>query len=86
MIAFSKWFIGPVTLSPAAPIAGASTDLPYQDYGYVPHVAQQAQDTVPPNPHLNPQPWFSEFDNVMANWFTTRVHLSPLGHAHRRKP
>lgn len=55
-------------------------DLPYSDYGYHPNVAQAAQDaSLYPNPHLNPQPYFSQEQLRIANWFTTRVHLSPLG-------
>lgn len=82
-MANSRWFMGPVSLSPAAPVKGISSDLPYADYGYIPHVAQEAQEAVPANPHLNPQPYFNAAQLAIANWFTTRVHLSPLGHAHR---
>jgi hypothetical protein len=48
---------------------------------YLPGVAQAAQATVFANPHLNPQPYFSQTELDVANWFTTRVHLSPLGKA-----
>lgn len=58
-----------------------STHLPYEDFGYIPDVAQAAQSGFYPNPHLNPQPYFSKEDYAVANWFTTRVHLSPLGKA-----
>lgn len=58
-----------------------STDLPYEDFGYLPGAAQQAQAAIYPNPHLNPQPYFTLADWHVANWFTTRVHLSPLGKA-----
>lgn len=61
--------------------AGPTSDLPYADYGYLPGVAQAAQSALYPNPHLNPQPYFSDADYAAANWFTTRVHLSPLGKA-----
>lgn len=65
-----------------APIQGvATTNIPYEDFGYLPGVAQSAQAAFYPNPHLNPQPYFSTEDLAIANWFTTRVHLSPLGKA-----
>jgi hypothetical protein len=60
----------------------ANTALPYEQFGIIPGVAQMAQEKVYANPHLNPQPVFSENDHAAAHWFTTRVHLSPLGHAH----
>lgn len=65
----------PPTPNPYGPTAA----LPYADYGYLPGVAQAAQSALYPNPHLNPQPWFTIQDLEAANWFTTRVHLSPLG-------
>lgn len=64
-----------------APAIAPSSDLPYSDYGYIPGVAQTAQATVPPNPFLNPQPYFNTEQLSHALWFTTRVHLSPLGKA-----
>ena len=71
----------PNTVStPAAP-SGINTNLPYADYGYVPGIAQTAQNTVAPAPELNPQPYFSTDQLAHANWFTTRVHLAPLGKA-----
>lgn len=60
---------------------GPTTDLPYADYGLLPNVAQIAQNTVVPNPHLKPRGYFTVNDLAMAQWFTTRVHLSPLGKA-----
>lgn len=63
----------------------ANTNLPYTDFGIIPDVAQRAQAMVPENPHLNPQHTFSDHDHAVANWFTTRVHLSPLGKIHTRK-
>lgn len=58
-----------------------NTNLPYQDYGYVPNVAQIAQSNPTPPPELRPQPYFTTAQLAHANWFTTRVHLSPLGKA-----
>lgn len=58
-----------------------ATNIPYEDFGYIPGVAQAAQSAVYANPHLNPQPYFSQGMLQVANWFTTRVHLSPLGSA-----
>ncbi len=71
---FSKGNVQPQT-APEAVV----TDLPYEAFGYLPGVAQEAQAAFYPN--LNPQPYFSEEDLAVANWFTTRVHLSPLGKA-----
>jgi len=67
------------TINPAKP--AISAEFPYADYGILPGVAQQAQDQLYVNPHLNPQPYFSAADNAAANWFTNRVHLAPLGNA-----
>jgi hypothetical protein len=58
-----------------------STDLPYADYGLLPGVAQAAQNTVPPDPYLSPRPAFTAAQLAHAIWYTTRVHLSPLGNA-----
>ena len=55
------------------------SDLPYGAFGYLPGVAQAAQSAFYMNPHLNPQPYFSQADLEIANWFTTRVHLAPIG-------
>lgn len=60
-------------------IYGPTANLPYADYGYLPGVAQAAQSALYPIPHLNPQPVFTTDDLAAANWFTTRVHLAPLG-------
>lgn len=69
-----------------APVAsGVSADLPYADFGIIPGIAQQAQATVPPNPHLSPRPAFSAEQLAHALWYTTRVHLAPLGNALRLK-
>lgn len=65
--------------SPAPNTGGPSSDLPYADYGYVPGVAQAANALPSPAPELNPQPYFNTTQLAHANWFTTRVHLSPLG-------
>lgn len=61
---------------------GPTTDLPYADFGYLPGVAQAAQASVYPNPHARAaQPYFNAQQLADALWFTTRVHLSPLGKA-----
>lgn len=71
-----------VAAKPRTEVApGASSDLPYANFGYLPGVAQAAQAALYPNPHLNPQPYFSTRDHAIATWFTTRVHLAPLGQA-----
>jgi hypothetical protein len=62
----------------SAPESGAG-NIDYSDYGYIPNVAQNTQQTAVPPPSLNPQPAFTTNDLFAANWFTTRVHLSPLG-------
>ncbi len=67
--------------APTAAPVGPTADLPYSDFGYLPNIAQNANTMPTPNPHLNPQPYFSVRDLAHANWFTTRVHLAPLGHA-----
>lgn len=58
-----------------------TSDLPYADYGILPGVAQAAQAAIYIDPHLNPQPYFTLRQYFAANWFTNRVHLSPLGSA-----
>ncbi len=63
------------------PPNGPTSDLPYVDYGILPGVAQAAQAAIYVDPHLNPQPYFSQTEYAWANWFTNRVHLSPLGKA-----
>lgn len=65
--------------APVSAVQGPSSDLPYADFGYVPYVAQAANAMPSPAPELNPQPYFSQTQLAHANWFTTRVHLSPLG-------
>lgn len=59
----------------------ATSSIPFEDFGYLPGYAEAAQAAYYPNPHLNPQPYFTQTDYDIANWFTTRVHLSPLGKA-----
>lgn len=54
--------------------------LPYGDYGIIPGVAQTAQNAIYA-PALFTQPVFSAEQLAHANWFTTRVHLAPLGKA-----
>lgn len=67
-------------IAPYAPASQPGMEgVDYTDYGYIPGVAQNTQATVVPPPSLNPQPSFSASDWFAANWFTTRVHLSPLG-------
>lgn len=73
-------FTQPIAPRDPAP-QGPTSSLPYSDYGYIPGIAQQANELPTPNPHLNPQPYFSTHDLAVAQWFTTRVHLSPLGRA-----
>jgi hypothetical protein len=68
-------FIAPYEAQSQPGIEGVA----YTDYGYIPGVAQYTQQTIVPPPSLNPQPAFSVADVLNANWFTTRVHLSPLG-------
>ena len=69
---------------PQDSIAPWSGNLPpgspidYTDYGYVPNVAQDAQAQPPTNFVKGSGPW-SAAQIAIANWFTTRVHLSPLG-------
>lgn len=71
----------PVTVLGDQPVQGPTSTLPYANYGYIPGVAQAAQDTVPPDPHLSPRPYFTDTDLAHALWYTTRVHLSPTGKA-----
>lgn len=67
--------------APAAELApkNVATEIDYSAFGYIPHIAQQAQNTVYPNPHLNPQPYFDADQLAQAVWFTTRNHLAPIG-------
>lgn len=53
--------------------------LPFHEFGYVPGVAQAAQNAPYVSPELFPSGYFTQAQARMANWFTTRVHLSPLG-------
>lgn len=79
--------LGSGTGKPAAtnletmPQQGPTAQLPYSDYGLLPGVAQAANASPSPAPELNPQPYFNRTQLAHANWFTTRVHLSPLGSA-----
>ncbi len=57
---------------------GPRSDLPYTDYGIIPGIAQAAQQAVY-SPALFQAPAFTVEQLAHANWFTTRVHLSPLG-------
>jgi len=59
--------------------SAASADLPYSNYGYHPGYAQALQENVVPDRHLSPQPYFNTEQLAHANWFTTRVHLAPIG-------
>jgi len=75
----NKWYSRIVGgLSPVTP-QPAQTVIPYSDFGFHPGAAQAAQSAVYPNPHLNPQPQWTTDQVAVANWFTTRVHLAPLG-------
>jgi len=71
-----------LSTEPVTPGGNANTALPYDQFGIIPGVAQRAQNAFYRNPHLDPQPPFSEADHAAAHWFTTRVHLAPLGHVH----
>lgn len=57
-----------------------NANLPYADYGILPGVAQAAQAGMYA-PQLFQAPAFTAEQLAHANWFTTRVHLSPLGKA-----
>lgn len=57
---------------------GPRADLPYADFGIIPGLAQSAQSAIYA-PALFQQPQWSVEQLAHANWFTTRVHLSPLG-------
>lgn len=50
----------------------------YADYGILPGIAQSAQ-AIPPTNFIKGRPSFSDLQLAAANWFTTRVHLAPLG-------
>lgn len=59
---------------------GPNSNLPYADYGIIPGVAQAAQAGLYA-PNLYQQPAFTVEQLSHALWYTTRVHLSPLGKA-----
>lgn len=65
----------PLTNSPQP-----NSDLPYGEFGIIPGVAQAAQNAVY-MPNLYQAPSFNTAQAAVAHWFTTRVHLSPLGEA-----
>lgn len=75
------WLTGGPAKVPVAAVQGPTSDLPYADYGYLPNVAQAANAMPTPAPELSPHPYFNATQLAHANWFTTRVHLSPLGKA-----
>ncbi len=52
--------------------------IDYSDWGYIPNVAQNAQNTPQTN-FPRPGSYFSDAQAAVAQWFTTRVHLTPLG-------
>ena len=58
-------------------------DVPTVDasaFGIFQNAAQNAQNT-PYIAQLTPPPAFTETEYKIAQWFTTRVHLNPLGKA-----
>lgn len=59
---------------------GPRADLPYSDYGIIPGIAQAADSAIYA-PQLFQAPAFTPEQLAHANWFTTRVHLAPLGKA-----
>lgn len=65
----------PINVAPE----NVNSNLPYTSFGYIPDIAQEAQSAFYLNPHLNPQPYFTQEQYEIANWFTTRVHLAPIG-------
>lgn len=52
--------------------------IDYSAFGILPGAAQNLQET-PYLAQLTPPPAFNTEQVSWANWFTTRVHLSPLG-------
>lgn len=68
------------TISPMASAPEAQPPIDYSDYGILPNVAQNLQNTPPTN-FVRGRSFFNVDQLAMANWFTTRVHLSPLGKA-----
>ena len=65
-------------IAPSQQAPHAVPPIQYTDYGYVPGVAQSIQN-IPPTNFVQGRSFFNETQLAMANWFTTRVHLSPLG-------
>ncbi|MDE2019747.1 MAG: hypothetical protein KGJ13_05385 [Patescibacteria group bacterium] len=63
---------------------GPTSDFNYNDYGLIPNIAQEAQKNVTPDPHLSPKPYFTATDLFHALWYTTRVHLAPVGKAQNK--
>lgn len=55
------------------------SNIDYSQFGLLPNVAQNVQNTPQVAPNLFPQSYFSQATANVAQWFTTRVHLSPLG-------
>jgi len=47
-------------------------------FGILPTAAQKLQETTFV-PVITPPPFWDQISLSMANWFTTRVHLTPLG-------
>ena len=70
--------ISPNRLTPEE--SPGNQNLPYADYGLLPGVAQAAQNN-PGGAIIGTPPAFTTAQLAAANWFTTRVHLSPLGSA-----
>jgi hypothetical protein len=59
---------------------GNRLNLDYNQFGYVPDVAQRAQ-VDPGNPLITTPPYFTDANLDHAQWFTTRSILNPLGRA-----
>lgn len=66
------------TIAPSEQAPMAVAPFNYSDYGYLPGIAQLAQ-AKPPTNFVSGKPTFSDLQLAAANWFTTRVHLAPLG-------
>lgn len=66
------------TISPMTTAPAAQPPIDYSDYGVLPNVAQNIQNQQPTN-FVRGKSFFSTEQLALANWFTTRVHLSPLG-------
>ncbi len=64
----------------AAKTPPTGSNIPYGDYGYIPGVAQQMQSAVYA-PFIPNRPVFTNEQLQIANWWTSRVHLAPLGKA-----